>query len=176
MKRLYMRIRRDAGLSAMALLAGAVVVIEAGLGLWGPECTLVKEYRQVIARAMREPAPDLLIMGDSVARGSILAGVVAEQLGPELSARNDAMQGTGPEVAYFTLKRELDAGKVPKAVLYAPSPHTFASTRMHIAAGGFCTWPEVIDLLRSGHDRIDILGSTLLRSPTPDYRDSLRCS
>ena len=174
MKHMLHRIRHDAGLMALALLAGAVLVIETALAFWGPQSTLIREYRQVLARARIGPAPDLLIMGDSVARGSILTRVLREQLGADVSIRNDAMQGTGPETAYFALKRLVAAGRVPPAVLYAPSPHTFASTRMHIVAGGLCTWPEVVDLLGSGHDRMDILGSTLLRfSYTLRYREQI---
>jgi hypothetical protein len=174
MKHLLHCIRHDAGLMALTLLIGAVVAIEAVLAFWGPESTLVNEYRQVLARAPVEPAPDLLVMGDSVARGSILTSVLHEHLGKGVTIRNDAMQGTGPETAYFALKRMIAAGRIPGAILYAPSPHTFASTRMHIVAGGLCTWPEMADLLGSGHDRFDILGSTLLRfSYTLRYREQI---
>ncbi len=174
MTKLLQTIRSDASLVAMTWMALAVLVIETTLALLAPESTLVQEYRQVLERAAKEPAPDLLILGDSVARGSILPSVVREHLGRDIAVRNDAMQGTGPEIAFFTLKRLLAAGKVPKAILYAPSPHTFASTRMHIAAGGFCTWPEVVDLLRSGHDRMDILRNLPLRfSYTLRYREPI---
>lgn len=174
MKHMLHCIRNNTGLTSMVWFVGAVLIIEATLAVWGPESTLVNEYRQVLARARSEPAPDLLVMGDSVARGSILTGVLREQLGKDTSIRNDAMQGTGPEIAYFTLKRMVSAGQVPGAILYAPSPHTFVSTRMHIAAGGFCTWAEMVELVRDGRDRMDILGNTLLRfSYTLRYREQI---
>jgi hypothetical protein len=60
---------------------------------------------------------------------------------------NAAIPATGPAFSYFILEREVAAGKIPKAIIYAPSPHTFASQREALLVGGFCTWPEIGEVL-----------------------------
>jgi hypothetical protein len=138
---------RSNPLLAIAIFAFLVVVLEAEFSFL-PDNQLLQQFH---AAGLPPRAPDWQIMGDSVAR----SGIVATQLSACLDNKfvfNAAIPATGPDFPYFTLKRELDAGLAPKAIIYAPSPHTFASRRVALLVGGYCTWPEIGEVLETRHE------------------------
>jgi hypothetical protein len=130
---------------AILIAAALVMVVEASLsGL--PDNPVVKRFH---ADDLPPFHPDWQVMGDSVSRSGIDTNVLATALGDPL-VFNAAIPATGPSFSYFILKRDLAAGRAPKAILYAPSPHTFASRHVALVVGGFCTWREIGEVLLTG--------------------------
>ncbi len=140
--------------AAVILFALIVVGVETILGLL-PD----PKWRGAFVRTLSLPprSPDVQVMGDSVA----LEGVVLPTLSTELPGHpfvwTLAKSATGPEFTYFMLQRELAAGLAPKAIVYAPAPHTFGTDRIPLLVGGFCTWPEIWEVARSGKAPMDVL-------------------
>lgn len=129
--------RKADPVAGIALFAVAVIVIEAGLSVTLPDNHMVRRLQYMMRQAEEEPAPDLQLMGDSVARSGLAVPVFQQWLGEGRTVRRDAIGGSGPEFSWFYLKRQVAAGNKPGAILYAPSPHTLSTTRtsVQIAAG-----------------------------------------
>jgi hypothetical protein len=90
-----------------------------------------------------EPAPDIQILGDSVARSGFLASALTDE---RTIARSDAMPGSGPVFSYFLLRDAVRAGHVPKALVIAHSPHVLGQLRYPLVVGGFAHWSEIPEL------------------------------
>jgi hypothetical protein len=151
--------KRRNPVTAVGMAIVLVVIIESVLALL-PENALVNEFR---ACPLPPTPPTWQIMGDSVARGGILATQLNASLPPDQMAYNLALAATGPEFPYFQLKREIAAGRAPQAIIYAPSPHTFSSKRVPLLVGGFCTWPEIVEVVRAGYAPLDVLYGILCK-------------
>jgi len=155
------------------LLAVALVaVLETGFSFL-PQNKLVKSLRSK-DYGQDGAAADVEIMGDSVAAGGLLAGGFAGALPSGATISNLAMSATGPEFPYFLLKRQIAAGKAPKAIVYAPSPHTFASLRVGLLVSGYCTWPEAGEVALAGIHTCDVVYGAMCKvSRTLRYREEL---
>jgi len=142
----------------VVIFATLVVVMEAAFSFL-PDNDVVQRLH---ASGLPSTAPDWQIMGDSVAKSGIVETQLSDCLDHKL-VFNAAISGTGPDFPYFTLKRELDAGVAPKAIVYAPSPHTFASRRVALLVGGYCTWPEVGDVFATRAESTETLYGVLCK-------------
>ena len=158
-------------LSSIFLFLGAVVVLESAFAFL-PQNKLIKSLHSKAIPEAR--SADIEIMGDSVANGGILADKLASLLPEGMSVANNAIPATGPELPYFLLKRQLALGKAPKAIVYAPSPHTFASLRIPLLVSNYCTWPETAEVLATGRHVCETTYGALCKlSWTLRYRDQL---
>ena len=158
-------------LAAIFVFVGTVLVLES-IFAFLPQNKLVGSLR---SREVAEvQTASLEIMGDSVANGGILAEKLASLLPDGVTVANNAIPGTGPEFPYFLLKRQLVRGKAPKAIIYAPSPHTFATLRIPLLVSGYCTWPETGEVFATGlHTCETAYGALCKLSWTLRYRDEL---
>ena len=146
-------------LTGIILFVVLVIASEAAFSFL-PKNALVKSFH--VSRVPAGAAADIQIMGDSAAQG----GIVADQLSKALTDKtvyNYAIAATGPEFPYFILKREIDAGKAPKLVIYAPSPHTFGSLRIPLLIGGFCDWRETFEVASAGYQPIEVIYGLLCK-------------
>lgn len=117
----------------------------------------------------------VLCFGDSQIQQGVLASVVSERLG--VPAYNLALPAGQPAAAEALLRRALDAGATPKAVVVGFFPAKLARDLRFNAR----TWPEVLgpsealDLAFAGRDRW-LAASTLLRLALPSCkaRDEIR--
>lgn len=161
--------RRDP-VTAVLIFIALVIVVETLLALL-PQNKLVREFR---AQVVPAKSPDWQIMGDSAAQSGIIATQLAESLPPNQFVYNVALAGTGPEFPYFILKRQIAAGKAPKAVIYAPSPHTLASKRVPVLVGGFCCWGEILEIAKTRLEPCDVVYGILCKmSYSLRYREQL---
>lgn len=157
--------------AAIVLFAVLVIGIETTLAFVGKTDWKLAFKGNVV---LPTKSPDLQVMGDSVAKGAIIPQQLTEALPGHPYVYNTAIAGSGPEFSYFVLKREIDAGKTPKAILYAPSPHTFANGRVALLAGAFCTWPEIAELAKQGMAPCEMVyGCFCKLSWTLRYREQL---
>lgn len=155
---------------ALLISAVFIVILETALAFL-PENKLVKTFR---ADSMPAHGPDWQIMGDSVAKGGILPAQVMAGLAPDVLVHNGAIAGTGPEFAYFILKRQIALGKAPKAIIYAPSPHTFSSQRIALLVGGYARWGEIASIAGLGVNTPEVAYGLLCKlSYTLRYREQL---
>ena len=145
--------KRDNPLAGLLLFVLTVIVIEIGLSFL-PRNALLSILDQFHTP---EKSPDWQIMGDSVAAGGIRHQKLAAMLSPQTTVVNAALSASGPEFPYFILQRELAAGVAPRAILYAPSPHTFGTKRVALLVGGFATWPEIGEVAASGIEPLEVL-------------------
>jgi hypothetical protein len=157
--------------AAIVLFAVLVISIETMLAFVGKTNWKVSFKGDV---ALPAKSPDLQVMGDSVAKGAVICQQLTEALPGHPYVLNTAIGGSGPEFSYFVLKREIAAGKAPKAILCAPSPHTFASGRIALLAGAFCTWPEIAELAKQRIAPCEIIYGIFTKlSWTLRYREQL---
>jgi len=153
------------------LLASCVIVLLETAFAFLPDNKLVKSFR---ADTVPACGPDWQIMGDSVANGGILPTQVMATLPPDTYVHNAAVAGSGPEFAYFMLKRQIAIGKAPKAILYAPSPHTFSSERVALLVGGYARWREIATIASLGNKIPEVTYGLLCKfSYTLRYREQL---
>ncbi len=147
-----------------------LVLIAETLASFLPQNKLVQSLQ---ASKVLPEAPDIQIMGDSVARDGLVAARLQEFV-PGRSVNNFAIAGTGPELPYFILKRQIAAGKAPRAIIYAPSPHTFASKRVALLVGGFCDWDEVGEVASARKEPFEVLYGVLCKiSYTLRHREQI---
>jgi hypothetical protein len=159
-------------LTAIFLFVIAVVILEIAFSFRPPN-TLMQSLRT--NRVATGSVPDWEIMGDSVAQGGIIATQLAGYLSDDQSVTNFAIASTGPEFPYFLLNRQIAAGKAPKKIIYAPSPHTFASKRIAILVGGFCNWREIFEIASSGVQPCEVVYGVLCKvSYTLRHREELK--
>jgi hypothetical protein len=94
------------------------------------------------ARASRRQAlnADVLGFGTSMVKMSVLPNVIEQRSG--LRAYNLAVCGGLPPASYFLLRRALESGARPRALVVDFHPHFL--TRDHWQAVGY--WPDLLDL------------------------------
>jgi hypothetical protein len=141
--------RRPVSVAALWLLPIGILLVEAALRLM-PGGFLVRTLQLRMHEIVTLPAPKLQIMGDSVTEG-IIAGNLAKALNlPVDQVGNYCLPGTSPMFAYFTLRRELAAGRVPGRILFAPHPANLEEPMVDRFMGRFATTTESLELLRHG--------------------------
>lgn len=164
---------RDPRTLSFVLACAIFAVVELTLTwlLPNPARKELQDYRQRVAAA---PAA-IQFMGDS----AVGAGVSCEQLNRLVSTPDApfvmmAAYGSGPVFAYFALKQELAAGTVPKAIIYAPSPHTFASSRLPKFVACYASPGEILEVACHTWEFSEITYGLLCRaSYSLRYREEL---
>jgi hypothetical protein len=154
--------KRGASPKALWLLLAGVLLVEGGLRLL-PAGYTIRSVNERMRDILSLPAPRVQIMGDSVAASGINAANLADAAGlPPGTADNYSLPGTSPMFAYFTLRRELDAGRTPGRILFAPHPANLESPMIDRFIGRFGTMSECAELLREG-------------APPPDWLFGAAC-
>lgn len=134
---------------ALWLLPVGILLVEAALHLM-PQGFMERTLNMRMAEIVSLPAPQVQIMGDSVTAG-INAANLAEAAGLPVGAiENYSLPGTSPIFAYFTLRRELAAGRVPARILFAPHPANLETPMIDRFIGRFGTARECAGLLLHG--------------------------
>ncbi len=140
---------RPVSIRALWLLPAGILLVEAALRLM-PAGFMERTVRLRMSEALSLPAPRVQIMGDSVTAG-IDAANVAEAAGlPADAVANYSLPGTSPVFAYYTLRRELAAGRAPGRIIYAPHPANLESPMIDRFMGRFATAGESLELLSHG--------------------------
>ena len=134
-----------------------MVLIESGLGRSERFASDMAESWRIKSGAARREAKtsDVLCFGDSLVEFAVLPGVLEERLGGK--AYNLALHAGTPSASYFLLKRALDAGAKPRAIVVDFMPHQIVVNPAHDQLR-LRAWPELagvaeaIDLGRTMHD------------------------
>jgi hypothetical protein len=149
-----------------------VAVADLACRLVLPAGSLVEYEDFVRARVETDPAPDVQVVGDSVARSGFIASAVTDGT---TTGRNDAIPGGGVLKSYLLLARQFAMGHIPKALVIAHSPHTFRQVRHEVVIGSFAHWNEVPELVARSDPWTDGLYGVLTRlSYFLMHRDSFR--
>jgi hypothetical protein len=115
----------------------------------------------------------VLCFGDSRVEFSVLPAVLGPRLGR--SVYNLSVQGGTPESTFYLLRRTLEAGARPEAVIVDFPPHQFIGNHEEVRAR---TWPELasvrdaIDLAWMRRDP-DAATSILLAEALPSFKSRL---
>ncbi len=134
---------------ALWLLPIGILLVEAALRLM-PNGFMERTLHTRMAEIVTLPAPRVQIMGDSVTAG-INAANLAEAAGlPPDTVANYSLPGASPMFAYFTLRRELAAGRVPSRILFAPHPANLETPMIDRFMGRFATAGESMEILLHG--------------------------
>jgi hypothetical protein len=133
--------------------------------------TMVSRLREITSL----PVAPVQLMGDSVS-AAVNPAVVATKAGlPAEAVSNYSLPGTSPLFAYFTLRREIAAGKVPKIIIFAPHPANLNAPMIDRFIGRFATVREAMDLLANRVSPAECLFGALCRvSYTLRYREELQ--
>jgi len=160
---------------ARSLFTTAAIVVALELVLaFVPENVMIRTMRWMRARLDREIAADVQLHGDSVAQGALLASEIEMSLPAGKRVINAALQGSGPEFTYFLLRRQIENGQVPGAIVLAHSPHTFVTERTGVLVGAFLGWSEIPEVFAHGRHFFDALYGVLCKlSFTLRHRDEL---
>ncbi len=89
--------------------------------------------------AKKQGKADILLFGDSLMKFGVMPRVIQDRSGK--TAYNFALHTGQTSSSYFMLKRVLDAGNHPQAVILDMTPHMFA----HNAEENFRLWPEMLN-------------------------------
>lgn len=89
--------------------------------------------------AKKQGKADILLFGDSLMKFGVMPKVIQDRSGK--SAYNFALHTGQTSSSYFMLKRVLDAGNHPQAVVLDLTPHMFA----HEPAENTRLWPELLN-------------------------------
>lgn len=149
-----------------------VVAVDLACRALLPAGWLVEQEDIIRARVESQPAPDVQVVGDSVARSGLLASALVDD---GRVARNDAIPAGGTPKTYLLLARQFAEGRIPKALVIAHSPHTFGQIRYEVIIGSFAHWSEVPSLVVQSDSWTDALYGVFTRlSWILMHRDSLR--
>ncbi len=86
----------------------------------------------------KQAGADVLLFGDSVLKFGVMPKVLQER--SRLTAYNFALHTGQTSSSYFMLKRVLDAGYRPKALIFDMTPHMFS----HMPEENARLWPELL--------------------------------
>jgi hypothetical protein len=133
--------------------------------------SMIQSWRATGQAAKREAKKcDVLLFGDSAIKFDVSPHVIESETG--LRAYNLAPYGGPPPASYLLLRRALDAGSRPKAVVVDAMPHLLAASPAQLLR----PWQEIasarecFDLGCSTRDR-DFFTSLVLGRLLPSYRD-----
>ncbi len=153
-----------------ALVIVAVVDLACRAVLPGGE--LIELEDEMRARVDAMPAPDVEVIGDSVARSGFISGALADDA---LTAANVSTPASGAPKSYLLLAQQFATGRIPKVLVIAHSPHTFGQVRYEVLVGGFARWREIPALALDAEKWTDVLYGVLTRiSYILMHRDSFR--
>lgn len=166
--------RRSNGPRGLLGMVALVAIVE--LVLAGQDAHLTPDlpasWRHAGAAATREASRvDLLAFGDSLVKFGVLPTVLDAALGGR--SYNLAVHAGPPSAACLLLRRALDAGARPRALVVDFGPHQLARDARHPEFRR--CWPELasvaecLDLARATHDA-GFLGSLILGKALPSYR------
>ena len=148
------------------------IVIEAGCHLCLPESLMVTRFYKIRDHVKTDPAPDIIIMGDSVSAGGILASMISSDT---CNIRNYSIGGGGPVFSYLLFQQILKKDKLPRAILLAHSPHTFSGVRFPVLIGKFAYLSELPGLMYNSNSLSDTLYGILTRfSYVLSYREQFK--
>ena len=127
--------------------------------------------------AKKQAGADVLLFGDSLLKFGVMPKVIQDRSGR--TAYSFALHTGQTSSSYFMLKRVLDAGYRPKALVFDMTPHMFT----HIPEENARLWPELLspgeclDLARV-MGKPDFFASTILARfiPSIKERHDLRAS
>ena len=120
--------------------------------------------------ARRQGKADILLFGDSLMKFGVMPKVIQQRSGR--SAYNFALHTGQTSSSYFMLRRVLDAGNHPQAVVLELTPHMFA----HDTATNARLWPEMLtlaecfDLARTMRSP-DFFAATMLGHLVPSIKE-----
>lgn len=153
---------------AIALVIAVDLLCRAAL----PRGWLLEYEDFVRQRVESEPAPEVQVVGDSVARSGVLVSALT---GGFATGRNDAIPAGGTPKTYLLLAKQFEAGHIPKALVIAHSPHTLGQIRYEVLIGSFAHLDEVPELFVQSEPWTDALYGVLTRfSYLLMHRDSFR--
>jgi hypothetical protein len=141
--------RRAVNTRALWLLPIGILLVEAALRFM-PAGFMIRTIRLRMSEIETLPAPRIQVMGDSVTAAIHVSSFASAAHIPADSVANYSLPGTSPVFAYFTLRRELAAGRLPGAILYAPHPANLESPMIDRFIGRFATARESVSLLQHG--------------------------
>jgi hypothetical protein len=141
---------RQVSILPLWLLPLGILLVEAALRLWMPAGFMERTLHTRAVEIVSLPAPRLQIMGDSVTAGINAATLAQAADFPAGSVANYSLPGTSALFTWFALRRELAAGRVPAAVLYAPHPANLETPMVGRFMGRFGTPGECLELLKDG--------------------------
>ena len=124
-------------------------MVEAALRLM-PAGFMERTIHLRTAEILSQPASRIQIMGDSVTARINASNVAQAANLPPGSVANYSLPGTSPVFAYYTLRRELAAGRVPSLIILAPHPANLESPMIDRFIGRFATPSESLDLFSHG--------------------------
>ena len=159
------------GLVGMLILVGLIELTLAGHDL---RFTYVwhwdwRVYGKAIARKARDR--DLLLLGDSLVKFGVIPRIVQERSG--LQSWNGAIHVGQTSTSYFLLKRALDGGAKPKAVLLDLTPHLLIQPpdENNNLWGELLRPAEAFDLARTMGGDGDFFARTLVAGYLPSFRE-----
>ena len=145
----------------MLLAVALCVLTDVACRLFLPQSSYEKLNETARAYVVEQPAPDVQILGDSVAQ----RGIVASALGTRdrVYVRNDALGGSRPPFSYYLLRDEIKAGRVPSVLVLAHSPYSFDAPFVARMAATFLRWRELPELYATTNHKAKALYGTLAR-------------
>jgi hypothetical protein len=117
----------------------------------------------------RAPACDVLCFGDSLVKCGVLPRVLEQRVGKP--AYNLALPGCPAPISYFLLRRSLQAGARPSAIVVDFIPYLLAPDAWHpsgLRLDGATLW-ECFDLARATRDP-DLFTLNMIRRALPSLR------
>lgn len=150
-----------------------VTLIEATFSFL-PEGAFTRNAQVRTRELVTLPAPVVQIFGDSVSAG-LNESIISHDLGiNSYDLVNHSIAGTTAYSAYFLLRRQLDAGIVPKAVILAYNARSYCIPLAPKFLGRFATWNELGIAAKFGLPLDDWLTSLACRgSYSLRYREEL---
>jgi len=159
-------------LRALGIAVLLFIAVDLACRLLLPQGFLLRIEHLTRERMATAPAPDIEILGDSVARSGFLASALTDE---KVIARSDALPGSGPLFSYFMLRDQLSRGEIPKVLIIAHSPHVLGQLRYPLVVGGFARWREIPELAMETQWWSETAYGTLTRlSYILMHRDSFR--
>lgn len=166
------RMRGRNTLKAMGWAIAVAAAIDLCCGIFLPSGYLVRIQYLTRQRVSSVAAPDIQVVGDSVARSGFISTALTDG---RLITRNDAMPGSSPIFTYLLLRDQFDAGHIPKVLVIAHSPHTFGHVRYPVVIGSFAHWREIPSLVLDSGEWAASLYAVLTRmSYVLRHRDSFK--
>jgi hypothetical protein len=117
------------------------------------------------------PKAEILCFGDSQVKFGVAARVLEARLG--LRAYNLALNAGPPQASYYLLRRALESGARPKAMLIDFIPHALASDSYK---GSYGLWADIIDNrqcfdLAWSYRDASFFAATMLARALPSFKD-----
>lgn len=152
---------------AVALCVLADIVFRVAL----PPSAQNTYYRTARAEIARY-APDIQVVGDSAVNHGLIASALAYDDG--VLARNDGLSGTRASFSYYLLRRQFEAGHVPRALVIAHTP-SFGNPQIGKLTQAFLDWSEIAEAATITTHYMDALYGIIARgSYTLTNRDYFR--